>query len=90
MEVGLVGMAALWVAAILLVACLGNADRHPRSEPPTVDQIVAEAVAEQAEMTERPCYCTPSRWARWRDGAKAGPDKIVGTADDIDLAKDEH
>lgn len=33
----------------------------------------------------RPCYCGPERWARWRDGQQAGPDGIMGTADDVDL-----
>lgn len=37
----------------------------------------------------RPCYCwseeNPGRWERWRDGRRAGPDLVVGTADDVNL-----
>lgn len=30
----------------------------------------------------RPCLCGLARWERWRDGAIAGADGVVGTMDD--------
>lgn len=31
----------------------------------------------------RPCLCGPVRWEHWANGRIAGPDQVVGTADDL-------
>ena len=45
--------------------------------------------AMKANPAMRPCECG-SRWFRWHDGRIAGPDGVVGTADDDLVPGSDH
>jgi hypothetical protein len=46
-----------------------------------IRQFRAE-VGKLPDYEPRLCYCPLSRWRAWLDGARAGPDGVVHTADD--------
>lgn len=54
---------------------------------PTLTKIMAKAAA---MMGFRLCYCPEERRCQWQLGYIAGPDKVVGTEDDLPIPANDH